>query len=118
MFVFDSLCITLFPVNDATTDAACNSFIDQFNKTFKNFFCYLCNVERPIAIETHFCRQAEQEQVIVGRVTPSFNAILDINKIRRCDNGDMLACDPGTQFEDYKLVRYEPRHVISNNVAF
>ena len=106
----------LWPVYDATTDAACNSFIDPFKNYFKNFFCYLCNVERPTAIETHKCGHGSE--VLVELVTPSFNAILDINKIRRWDNGDMLACDPGTQFEDYKLVRYEPRHVISNSVAF
>ena len=94
----------LWPVYDATTDTACNSFIDPFNRTFKNYFCYLCNVERPIDIETHFCRQGGDH---INRVTPSFNAILDINKIRRWDNGDTLACDPGTQFEDYKLVRIE-----------
>ena len=93
----------LWPVYDATTDIACNSFIDPFNITYQNYFCYLCNIERPQDIDKHVCRSALDN---INRITPSFNAILDINKIRRWDNGDTLACDPGTQFQDYKLVRY------------
>ena len=92
----------LWPVYNATTDIACNSFIDPFNRTYKNYFCYLCNVERPIDIDKHVCRASEDN---INRFTPSFNAVLDINTIKRWDSGDTLACDSGAQFEDYKLVR-------------
>ena len=92
----------LWPVFNTTTDAACNSFIDPFNRTYKNYFCYVCNVEHPLSIDQLFCKYTGEGNI--DRVTPAFNAVLDINTIRRWEAGDTLTCDKDTQYEDYKLV--------------
>ena len=99
----------LWPVYDAMTDLACNAFMDPFNFTYKNYFCYACNVRTPLTIDELWCTDAWFD-IDIGDFTPSFSAILNLDKIRRWENDEILNCDTARQFEDYKLVRIISLH--------
>ena len=88
---------------DELTNTACNSFVDQFNFTFKNYFCYLCNVHTPVPVEDFWCLK-DKPSKILNDFLPSFSAIVDINILSRWEDDEILHCDPIKQFADYKMV--------------
>ena len=47
----------LWKYYDDQIDAACHSFLDPFNKTYRNYFCYLCNTGYPEPPEQWSCGQ-------------------------------------------------------------
>ena len=91
---------------DPVIDAGCQSFIDPFNLTYANVFCYLCNTERSDQSEPSICNFPSQE--IFSDVSPPFSAILTLDAIMsmtKLDTSvDTLQCNKTRQFKDEKMV--------------
>ena len=85
-----------------TIDSACEAFLDPFNLTYKNYFCYLCN-----KYEDHELKYCQARKDITG-VTPPFTALLDIGEVEAEERDELPKCDTLNQFWDYKRVRNIP----------
>ena len=85
-----------------TTEAACNSFVDPFNYTYKNYFCYLCNTGAPASFSDMVC-PFEIINPAPALNTPQFVAEVDLEIIRNGYNQDNLICEV-TQFRDDNMV--------------
>ena len=83
-------------------EAACHSFIDSFNKTYKNYFCYLCNTDNPGLPEQWSCESARDQKD--ETLAPGYYIKLSAEVIGGIENSRMLGCDPDTQFIDLKQV--------------
>ena len=83
-----------------TIDRACDSFLDPFNLTYKNYFCYLCNKYE--TGETGTCKLTQDIQ----SVTPPFSALLGVGGVHGEESEEQLSCDVLKQFSDDKMVRY------------
>ena len=91
----------LWPVYNKSIEAACESFIDSFNNTYKNYYCYLCNIGEHLSKNEWRCKRTGSQ---VNFLSP-FTAILDITVVdtNYKYGKDILTC--GTkQFPDYKRV--------------
>ena len=98
---------------DPLVQAACDSFVDPFNYTYKNFFCYLCNSRQRLDVDDSKCSFDDPSQI--NDVSPPFFALLDIDMVKRLkDDSPKLGCDPIAQFEDHKLVS----HIIASLISF
>ena len=80
---------------------ACDLFVDPFNMTFKNYFCFLCNTPDPGSEDNWHCKRKDD----IVDITPPFTAIFDIGSTDIDDEEDLLGCDILTQFRDTKMVR-------------
>ena len=90
-----------WPRYDKDVDLACRSYIDPFNSTYKNYHCYVCNVETPEPADDWNCPE-------IPRFIPksdNFKISLDLHKIRTIEATARLNCDTSTQFVDYKMVK-------------
>ena len=82
---------------------ACNKYYDPFNTTYKNYFCYLCNVDNIPPSDSWYCPDALR----------SFISIKAPHIARfelatwRSTLYEELTCDTMTEFKDYKMVSYE-----------
>ena len=92
----------LWPTYDRATELACNSFLDPFNATYKNYFCYVCNTETPLESDNGTCGVSDFDEI--NDVTPPFSIIFKLDTIRPVTNDEPLDCDATTQFEDHKMV--------------
>ena len=90
----------LWPSYDEFTDLACRSFIDPFNWTYQNYFCYLCNTDQPMPSEKWICKVYVP---LLHDVTPPFSAIINLEAIKS-DENDALDCNIIAQFQDKKMV--------------
>ena len=102
----------LWPKYDPLIEAACQAFVDPFNSTYQNYFCYICNVHIPLNVDELWCSESfraghASEDFAFEDFAPPFSAILDLNKLRRWERNNVLNCEQNTQFEDYKLVSNE-----------
>ena len=88
---------------DADIELACQSFIDPFNLTYRNYFCYMCNIAELSPPESWWCQDGRDFTLDTN---PPFSALLDLNVINDMKKDEELHCDENTQFEDNKLVRY------------
>lgn len=91
---------------DEEAERACVSFVDPFNSTYKNYFCYKCNSPAPnltptsaACIETYTSKEG----------VPPFFAILDVSSTNSEDPKEQLFCNL-TQFPDLKKVRVYKAH--------
>ena len=85
---------------DIETELACESFIDPFNLTYKNYFCYVCNVEEVEPWDSWTCPPLGG----FNSETPKFSAIIDAAFAKHGGlASDALNCET-TQFQDEKLV--------------
>ena len=92
----------LWPVYDRTVETACKSFVDPFNYTYRNYFCYVCNTDNPLPKKDWKCELRQGEG---GSFQPPFLAILDVSEIQtKTVNAPELVCDNETQYKDTKLV--------------
>ena len=84
-------------------ERGCNSFLDPFNATYKNYFCYLCNVpeKEMIPYENWKCDPFAD---LLTDVSPPFSAILGLGMASDVDKEKKLVCQDHNQFEDYKMV--------------
>ena len=87
---------------DPMLEAGCHSFVDPFNQTFANVFCYLCNTLMAAQLELSFCKLGSGD--ILDDISPPFSAILDLDVINSMVREDTLYCNKYTQFRDEKLV--------------
>ena len=85
-----------------TIDKACKAFVDPFNQTYKNYFCYLCNVDNALPQEEWSCKDPYERQV--GPI-PTFSVKLTTDFIEKLKNDQLLGCDSENQFPDLKSVR-------------
>lgn len=83
-------------------ERACISFLDPFNYTYRNYFCYLCNIAKTLPEDSWGC-------LIEGiggdyNLNPPFLAILDITAVESELARDHLHCGPD-QIKDEIMVR-------------
>ena len=91
----------LWTAYNETIQLACDLFVDTFNLTYKNYFCFLCNTGIPDREQHGRCKTKDD----IVDVTPPFTAIFDIGSTNIADDDDSLGCDFLTQFRDSKMVR-------------
>ena len=94
---------------DAMVERGCHSFIDPFNLTYMNYFCYLCNSAEKLPYEELRCQAPSHD--IIQDITPPFSALMDLNAINNMLQDQRLGCNTETQFEDHKMVSL---HVITD----
>ena len=94
----------LWPVYNSSIEAACKSFTDPFNFTYKNYFCYLCNIAEQLSTSDWICEIGNKTAGNTN-YTPPFAAILDITVLETdYDKGkDTVTCGTN-QFPDNKMV--------------
>ena len=92
----------LWPSYSYSTELACNSIVDPFNKTYKNYYCYECNTETPLPPDQWVCRDTGQIQATQHK--PEFSAVLDVTAVEPVLGDEELHCDTKRHFEDYKMV--------------
>ena len=56
----------LWSVFDDAIEHACHSFLDPFNSTYKNYFCFLCNSPESVSTEDWIC-------LLGSKYAPSFS---------------------------------------------
>ena len=88
---------------DQVLEDGCSSFVDPFNQTYANVFCYLCNTPVADQLESSVCVNPEVDNL--DSISPPFSAILDLDVINSMVMEDTLYCNKYTQFRDEKLVR-------------
>ena len=79
------------------TKIACDSFVDPFNNTYKNYFCYLCNTATLDGPENWSCPRQYKE---IENKAPRFSAVLDLSAV--INQGNIIC--KGTQFKDLNRV--------------
>ena len=91
-------------------EAACHAFVDIFNQTYRNYFCYMCNTDNPEPPELLSCKQQSDS----GETAYSMDLSIDL--ISKIEDGSVLGCDPETQFVDLKQVGQvrEPGYILHN----
>lgn len=82
------------------TKTACDSFVDPFNNTYKNYFCYLCNTATLDDPENWSC---PRQYKVTEHKTPRFSAVLDPYAVIHPRNTANLVCK-GNQFKDLNRV--------------
>ena len=93
----------LWPVYDRSIENACASYFDPFNHTYKNYFCYVCNIAEPLPIEQWKCIESNRTSGNID-IIPPFSAILDITVLDSGINRVPISCNRN-QFPDEKKVR-------------
>ena len=91
-------------VYNETLETACNSFVDPYNYTYKNVFCYLCNTDDSDHVDQRHCPKIKMKLGSVSGYTPPFLAIMDLNAVSKYQTNENLQCNKATQFTDNKLV--------------
>ena len=102
----------LWRTYNKTIEYACNVFVDPFNSTYKNYFCYVCNALEPIPHDSWRCMDTLNSEDYVFPAF-SFSATLDVLKQLKDDL--LLECNT-TQYQDYRkagflLLTYTVSHV-------
>ena len=94
-----------------TLEHACNSFIDPFNLTYRNVFCFLCNVDTSISVDLWQCQTLKfndtQDIAIVTTINVPFLAMLDLSAVAMRHTffqTVQLQCNKHAQFTDEKVV--------------
>ena len=86
-----------------TIKQACDSFVDPFNFTYRNYFCYLCNAHDVMPRENWNCPDPLQK-LNDEHVRPVYTLTPDISLLTKQRNKD-TGCDLKTEFLDYKMVK-------------
>ena len=76
---------------------ACHAFLDPFNQTYKNYFCYLCNSAESLSERNWRCNLNQTQGSL--NFKPPFLAILDLAAVKGELQSDKLNCTPN-QFKD------------------
>ena len=87
--------------DDIAIVQACNSYVDPFNQTYKNYFCYLCNDDSPILPQDWTCPEPLEESPDDNAV---FRASFNLDNIRQLEAEERLDCRRSDQYLDYKKV--------------
>ena len=86
---------------DEMLEWACNKYYDPYNTTYKNFFCYLCNVDDINPPNNLHCPDALPSTVT--KRAPHI-ARFELTAWRSARYKELM-CDEMTEFTDYKMVR-------------
>ena len=92
----------LWQVYNDTLIRACESFVDPFNYTYRNFFCYLCNSREIIPRGNWYCPAPLQE---TQNSSQDYTTTLYTIDVLTQKANKETVCDLDTQFMDYKMVR-------------
>ena len=84
-----------------TIDMACRAFVDPFNQTYKNYFCYVCNTDKVLPRDDWSCEDPYNKQ---PTHKPSFAITLNLEVLKAMKNDELLGCDLSKQFADFKYV--------------
>ena len=83
---------------------ACLAFIDPFNQTYQNVFCYLCNTDVTVTPQRSSDWSCNDPFDVEDDQGPLFSMRLRHEALERRKNFDQLKCDLTRQFPDYKSV--------------
>ena len=87
--------------DDNAIRQACNSYVDPFNRTYKNYFCYLCNVKTRIPPQDWTCPEPQRGSPDDSAV---FRGTFFLDNIRRLEAEERLDCRGSDQYLDHKKV--------------
>ena len=94
----------LWSAYNETIELACNAFVDYFNETYKNIFCYICNIEEFVPPSMYDCPYGH----VLDNIFPTFIAVLDVNALKTTAIQDRTLdgkyCDTVTYIKDDKNV--------------
>ena len=90
----------LWQVNNDTIKQACEAFIDPYNSTYRNYFCYLSNSGEIMSPNSWDC-PAPLHKIHDTSLTYSVQIDVDVLAILETED---LGCDVRSQFKDYKIV--------------
>ena len=93
----------LWPSYNETIDLACNAYVDVFNATYKNVFCFLCNTNEGcdnFLVNKTTCDDPRGSFI---ERTPLFSTMLNIGVLEGSGLHD--ECDGATYFYDEIMVR-------------
>ena len=85
-----------------STEVACHSFTDPFNQTYRNYFCYLCNTDKPIPRDNRTCARHNSAQ---SSLDAPFEFAVTYDMIMQTSSTFLLNCHPKKQFTDVKKVK-------------
>ena len=85
---------------DEDTELACNSFIDSYNRTYKNIYCYKCNQEKN---SQNISKNAVCDSPIYENENPVFISSVDRDTVMGDNTIEKLQCG-AEQFYDQKSV--------------
>ena len=74
---------------EATVMTACESFVDPYNHTYKNIFCYMCNQGTQTSL-TDICQASDLDR---ESRKPQFSATIDLDSVQNGNNPSILICD-------------------------
>ena len=87
-------------VYNESLERACDAFIDPFNHTYQNYFCFLCN--SPTLPTSNWSCLIDSQNI--ENISPPFFALLDISEATGHEEEEKpLACN-SNQFSDLKKV--------------
>ena len=89
---------------NGTIEEACHAFVDPFNLTYQNYFCYLCNSPVQLMPPTSWACSTSTLNFI--DLLPPFSVQLDVSAITGDQEDETLVCDSG-QIADYDKVRIQ-----------
>ena len=90
------------PVYNESLERACAAFIDPFNSTYQNYFCYLCNSPTPPTQQSNWtCNNLPSD---ITQVSPPFLAILDASEATGHQEVEKEFTCSADQFTDMKKV--------------
>ena len=89
--------------NNESLERAGADFIDPFNTTYQNYFCYLCNTPIPPTLQSNWTCNTMSEDYTPG-VSPPFLAILDVSAATGHQEVEKELTCSADQFTDMKKV--------------
>ena len=97
-------------VYNETLERGCNSFIGPFNLTYKNMFCFLCNIDNSLSVDLRECYiKNDVNKDPVASFNVPFLAMLDLSAVvmrQTSLQAIQLECNKHVQFTDEKIVSY------------
>ena len=98
-----SVCNTTgrWPMYNHAVELACQSFVAPFNRTYQNYFCYVCNTDQPQAPEDWHCPALRGDD---NKFLPPFIALINIDAVQHWRKDNQLECNIVNQFQDKKKV--------------
>ena len=86
---------------NSTIEVACHAFTDPFNETYRNYFCYLCNTDKPIPRDEWICADPNAQQ---SRSEAPFTVTVTYYMTLNMTVDKPLNCNVEAQFTDLKKV--------------
>ena len=90
-----------WPYYETAIEKACHAFIDPFNRTYQNYFCYVCNTDQPVPRKHWNCLTELQPW---EEVMPPFVALINLEAVKEWQNDESLQCNLIYQFSNKKKV--------------